>query len=193
MSSDSVPEILVAIASRIRPEWSERDHREYMRWLLQFDQVALAKFNPMMMRCESPIERMFLSALLLESVHNAADVTADGYRIYDGRGDIASDLYVQVQPRLAIDGKSMRPDFGLGLRFFEKADAIHWLYVECDGHDYHSSKSDLARDKGRDRLIASTDHHVIRFTGSEIWANASACAEEAVSIIHRIAAGRAAA
>lgn len=197
MTSDevTVPEYLVTLAHRARPEWTEADHRSYLKWLggfgAEFD-AALVAANPLFALCQSPIERQFLASLLTIGGSHI-EYSTDGFRAYYGQSQVASDLHVRVQPKVGVGAKSLTPDFGIGIRFFETTGTTHWLYVECDGHEYHSSKKDLARDKGRDRLIAATDQHVIRFTGSEIWANPMACADEAVSIIHRIAEGRSAA
>lgn len=54
-----------------------------------------------------------------------------------------------------------------------------FVVVECDGHDFHErTKAQAARDKSRDRKLQSLGLPVLRFTGSEIWADANGCAEE---------------
>ena len=58
--------------------------------------------------------------------------------------------------------------------------------IECDGHDYHErTKEQAARDKKRDRFFASKGYKVLRFTGSEIWADPEAVAEEALGQLSR--------
>jgi very-short-patch-repair endonuclease len=58
--------------------------------------------------------------------------------------------------------------------------------IECDGHDFHEkTKEQAARDKARDRAITAEGYTLLRFTGSEIWANALACASECLSIASR--------
>ncbi len=42
------------------------------------------------------------------------------------------------------------------------------LIVECDGHDFHTSAEQLARDQWRDAIIRASDYDLIRFTGSQI-------------------------
>lgn len=57
-----------------------------------------------------------------------------------------------------------------------------YLVVECDGHDYHERTKEQARhDRSRDREIMLMGIRVIRFTGSEIHADATKCAGEALS------------
>jgi very-short-patch-repair endonuclease len=56
------------------------------------------------------------------------------------------------------------------------------MIVECDGHDFHEKTKEQARkDKQRDRFLQSKGYKVLRFTGSEIWADPDACAEEVYS------------
>jgi len=53
------------------------------------------------------------------------------------------------------------------------------IVVECDGHDFHERTKEQARhDKKRDRYFAAMGYRVLRFTGSEIYANAAEVAEE---------------
>jgi len=57
------------------------------------------------------------------------------------------------------------------------------VVVECDGHEFHErTKEQAARDRSRDRSSQTKGHKVMRFTGSEIWADAFACAEEALHL-----------
>ena len=58
--------------------------------------------------------------------------------------------------------------------------------VECDGHDYHErTKEQAARDRSRDRAIQRAGLPVLRFTGSEIYADPLKCAEEVWRFIGR--------
>jgi len=54
-----------------------------------------------------------------------------------------------------------------------------YLVVECDGHDYHErTKEQAKKDRSRDRDLQSNGYTVFRFTGSEIWKDPNACAEQ---------------
>ena len=58
------------------------------------------------------------------------------------------------------------------------------IIVECDGHDFHErTKEQAARDRSRDREFQSAGNLVMRFTGSEIWNDALACAEQIIDLI----------
>jgi very-short-patch-repair endonuclease len=53
------------------------------------------------------------------------------------------------------------------------------LVVECDGHQFHErTKEQAAKDRSRDRWLTSKDFDVYRFTGSELWRDPWACAEQ---------------
>jgi very-short-patch-repair endonuclease len=48
--------------------------------------------------------------------------------------------------------------------------------VECDGHDFHErTKEQAKRDRKRDRAMQSAGFLVMRFTGSEVYADAIGC------------------
>ncbi len=56
---------------------------------------------------------------------------------------------------------------------------IKLLGVECDGHAFHErTRRQIQRDKARDRELACLGVTMMRFTGSEIFANPSKCALE---------------
>lgn len=56
------------------------------------------------------------------------------------------------------------------------------LIVELDGHNWHSNQYQRTRDAKRDRELMALGYRVIRFTGSEIHANADACVAEATAL-----------
>lgn len=56
--------------------------------------------------------------------------------------------------------------------------------VECDGFDYHDrTKEQATSDKQRDRDLKASGYGVLRFSGSEIWADPEKCAKEIVKIM----------
>lgn len=61
------------------------------------------------------------------------------------------------------------------------------LVVECDGHDFHErTKKQAARDRSRDRWMTGQGVQVMRFTGSEIYADVLSCAREAIRHIEKL-------
>lgn len=58
------------------------------------------------------------------------------------------------------------------------------VIVECDGHEFHEKTKDQARkDKQRDRFLQSQGFPVLRFTGSEIWSDCMAKADEVLEFL----------
>lgn len=58
------------------------------------------------------------------------------------------------------------------------------VVIECDGHDFHDrTKEQATRDRQRDRMLLSCGCHTVRFTGSEIYANATGCAFEVFDLL----------
>lgn len=49
------------------------------------------------------------------------------------------------------------------------------LIIECDGKDYHSSKSQKNRDGIRDKYLKECGYTAIRFTGRQIYKNRKGC------------------
>lgn len=52
------------------------------------------------------------------------------------------------------------------------------IIVECDGHEFHSSKEQRGQDAARDRALQAAGFRVLRFTGTEIYRDASGCSDE---------------
>lgn len=58
------------------------------------------------------------------------------------------------------------------------------IAIECDGHEFHErTKEQAARDKSRDRALQAAGWRVLRFTGSEIFADPGKCASEVRAIV----------
>jgi very-short-patch-repair endonuclease len=59
------------------------------------------------------------------------------------------------------------------------------LGIEVDGWATHSSPSDIAADRKRQRLLELDGWTIIRFGGAEVWREPMACAEEVIAFIAR--------
>lgn len=67
-------------------------------------------------------------------------------------------------PHLHVEGRSLRTD-----AYIWKPNDEHFnLILECDGYEFHSSKTKFINDRSRDRLLQSKGFDVLRFAGSEI-------------------------
>jgi len=58
----------------------------------------------------------------------------------------------------------------------------HRLVIECDGHNFHSTRDQRTRDASRDRFITAQGWRVLRCTGTEIHADVS----KVVADIHAV-------
>lgn len=59
------------------------------------------------------------------------------------------------------------------------------ILVEIDGHDTHKTKEQRYKDAVRERFFIKEGFLIIRFTGSEVYVNARACAEETIEIAQK--------
>ncbi len=106
--------------------------------------------------CESPIEKQFAAAAVEMGVWDNFDMAG--------------------QHPIVIDGKRSRLDFA-----FPKAK----IAVEIDGHNFHEKTvKQSTRDKSRDRRLAGDGWTTLRFTGSEVFANATECVAEVLKLLH---------
>jgi len=115
-------------------------------------------------KCESPIERQMLDALVsLFRWHDhciAAEVIPQ-YKIGKYRADImVRAVYSYRQP-------------------------VH-VVVECDGREFHRTPEQKSRDYQRTLDIEAAGFAVLRFTGSEIYAGAKECAQVVFDEITRL-------
>jgi restriction endonuclease-like protein len=128
-------------------------------------------------RCESPIERVMLAALIAETAgrefnwmrHQPKDLGSGWGR--DGEYGYSQ---VEIGP--------YRVDFLIS-HYIVGMYQRH-IVVECDGHDFHErTKEQAARDKQRDRWFQGQNYRVLRFTGSEIWRKPFECAHEVFKMV----------
>lgn len=127
-------------------------------------------------RAESPIEELLAAALYSssETGHLHVQFCMGDELPKEAAYDEAVFIYQQVKVG------PYRADFVLldATLPFDLAPP-RWMLVECDGHDWHEKTKEQARhDKRRDRHFQSMGWKVLRFAGSEIWADPMECAEE---------------
>lgn len=130
-------------------------------------------------RCESPAERLFLTGGSLSNDY--------GIRIV-----FPPDTVTASYEPLQLVGQIDRCDHPTVPWLFQQFEVAGYradfcipcsrLLIEIDGHDFHSSRQQLAADKKRDRDLAAADWRVLRFTGSQIYANPAACFREMFDI-----------
>jgi very-short-patch-repair endonuclease len=138
--------------------------------------------------CESPIEELLMGRMLasdwvtVDDRVRWSDLYAHCKRVAgwdSGRSQILiygpdgeQREWAAMQLPIQLGEKRYRLDFAffLGEAMFA---------VEIDGHDFHErTKEQARRDKSRDRALTSTGWSVLRFTGSEIYADPSGCLDQ---------------
>ena len=137
--------------------------------------------------CESPIERAFALAFIEAArTRNCVSVGVGD----DARGGVDGCVEIAVASLPAagfllmpqFDTRDYRCDFRIWRKeLLAPVDCCVELAVECDGHDFHNRTPEQARrDRARDRALALAGLEAFRFTGSEIYRDARACAESAI-------------
>ncbi len=132
--------------------------------------------------CDSPIEQLFLSALITLAHDQYEDIFVNSG---DYKGPIQSwaDLFVFTQHKI---GK-YTADFLIAGRHMElphSPEIRRSIVVECDGHDFHErTKEQAQRDRKRDRDIQALGYKILRFTGSEIFRAPFDCASTALEFV----------
>lgn len=117
--------------------------------------------NEKLLDCESPIEQLFMICWI-------NNVSSDINTPY-----LTSICEVQ-QHELTLDNIDMRIDFYMEhhLKNFNGESKLLKIAVEFDGHEFHkSTKEQVSKDNQRDMILQKHDIHVLRFSGSDIWAN----------------------
>lgn len=130
-------------------------------------------------RCESPIEELVAVALYNYSRVMPESVHFLGTDDFPETPDFDEATFVYQQTTFG----PYRVDFAIwdaSLPFNHTPPRV--MIVECDGHDFHEkTKEQARRDKRRDRFLVSKGYKVLRFTGSEIWADPDAIADEIIN------------
>lgn len=127
--------------------------------------------------CKSPIEQQLLAAMIwMDTSYGMQDapmeIFAGGFDRYPG------DEFIVAHYPIG----QFEVDFAVFVKGFWSNPLM--LAVECDGHDYHRKTKGQARyDYKRDRWLMSMGWQIMRFTGSEIWRDPVACAEEVGNFI----------
>lgn len=114
----------------------------------------------------------------------------EALRDWLARSDALDACESPIETRLgvALGNRGIRcvpqhPTEGYRLDFAVVSEGVR-IAIECDGHDFHErTKEQAAHDRRRDRALTAAGWIVMRFTGSEIHADADSCAREVARMI----------
>ncbi len=130
--------------------------------------------------CESPLEALMVEAICAFTFLQDRDFPQFSHRAAQSPGGCGWRITLQAPI------EKYRVDF-----LIEVPEEAIRIVVECDGHDFHERTKDQARrDRARDREIQALGYFVLRFTGSEIWADPWKCVEEIQNVIWHGRSGR---
>lgn len=171
-------------SSTIKPPRKDKSVSKKADELIKAEAEAVAlrfteRWETLKAKCESPIEEILLAALI-------CDAETSEYKVEFMSGSNPPDEPYFDQAAFVYQQAKVGPyrvDFIIqdATIPFEIA-AWRWMIVECDGHDFHErTKEQARRDKRRDRFFQSKGFKVLRFTGSEIWADPENCASEVIN------------
>lgn len=133
--------------------------------------------------CESPIEELLLAALFKDHRNHEFGMIFMGNLEPSDRFIQGETIYIYQQAKVG----PYRVDFLIRDASVPlEVNAPRFMVVECDGHDFHErTKEQARRDKQRDRFFQSRGYKVLRFTGSEIFADPEEVASEVLSELQR--------
>jgi len=155
--------------------------RVFHEGMEDYVQSATGIFESCCALCESPIEKLFLAALVTR-MRVEMDCYFLAFDKVPRKQNLHSAIVVCV-PQVKI-GK-YRVDF---LLLDDRGSKQKLTVIECDGHDFHErTKEQAARDRSRDRWFAAQGISVLRFTGSEVYNDPFGVADEVASWLARTA------
>lgn len=155
--------------------------------------------------CESPIEKLFLWALMartneFDRMLSEVGRAATEYHCGAPNGAAFAGVYeAAVAPGgqafwfLQWKDREYRIDIAIVLFHGPRLKLRDRICVELDGHDFHErTKRQATRDKRRDRALTERGWRVVRFTGSEVYEDAYECVSQVFSLIDSVVSARAA-
>jgi very-short-patch-repair endonuclease len=94
---------------------------------------------------------------------------------------------IEVRLGIALWSQGIRwtPQHKIGKYRLDFACPEYKLAIECDGHQYHSTKEQRGYDADRDRFLLKEGWQTARFTGTQIHQDAAKCANDIWEIIYK--------
>jgi very-short-patch-repair endonuclease len=132
-------------------------------------------------RCQSPLEQQLAHAFAALSRFEWRAPDHHPWEVGRWPGWF---LALLAQPQ--YDG--YRADFGISTwAHLEDELPPFIVIIEVDGHDFHEkTKEQVRRDKSRDRFMTATEARVFRFSGSEVYQDAEACAADVLEYVFKL-------
>ena len=152
-------------------------------WLCEFLEEVNSLFSDFEDVLGSEIEGLFLFATMLEANVFEGQPLPHFCFVHPDEQWRVSGEYVAVIPQFKIE--QYRVDFAFILQ--SDFHGTHVVVVECDGHKFHEKTKEQARkDKFRERALVKMGAKVLRYSGSEIWADPRKCVREVFNFLERL-------
>lgn len=151
--------------------------RQFRAHIAEMARAREDRYHDLAELCESPIERLLLAPLMFimpRCLHPA----------YGGPADPPGEARLFVQFPVA----GYRLDFAYIVTPYKEAPIR--LAIECDGQDFHASREDRERDAARQNDLRGHGFETLRFTGSQVYADPEACAQQIADTVDRMHAQR---
>lgn len=129
--------------------------------------------------CESPIESL-LGGRLAYALHKAATRHRLQFQVCEQQ----KQREIDAPERLLLlipqfKWKWWRFDFALKYSHHSKP----FLFVECDGKEFHSTPEQLENDRRKNEEAARINVRLVRFTGADIFRDSDACVAWLIKVI----------
>ena len=126
--------------------------------------------------CESPIEKMLISSLLLHVTKNNPGgimifpkiAIQNVLKSYESNAPLVTEIY-NCSLQTFIQGEKKSQKWRVDLLFWVPSRRACPLVVECDGYEFHRNKTRFNKDRRRDRDLKLLGLDVVRFSGTEIY------------------------
>jgi Uncharacterized protein conserved in bacteria len=180
--------------------WQESLVVDYVSKRLQIKLESLVRdLSEIFIMCHSPIEEAFLFATVTKGpyvevfseerdkeISAMIGVSGARYPITFFCGEPVDESDVDLVGAQAPWKFKVYPQLGIGKRrvdflFEAHQDGIKKseIIIECDGYEFHDAKIETKiKDKKRERELMAEGYQMLRFSGSEIYSDATRCAEE---------------
>lgn len=168
---------------------STDDRLSYLRDAFISDAARLFDYH--MKWVDSPIERLLLAQMLVDGWEQSfiGRSWSEGFEDCKQAGLGSHPRFLRNTECIATCAIQAR---GIGPYVIDFAFVNPWgdrpllIAVELDGHDFHEKTKEQARkDKKRDRTLAAAGWTTLRFTGSEVYADAKAVLREITKFCDR--------
>lgn len=124
----------------------------------------------------SPLESSFYASLLKADLEHP--IVGEALKI------LGYDSAIYTQYKVKDKNRTFYPDFNIEVVNLDYREIVANVFIEIDGHQFHEkTKEQVRHDKARERALLSHCDGIVRFSGSEVYRDSDACAEESINTI----------